>query len=139
MGCEDDSEEDDCDDDYDEFDDFDDSEENGEYENNSLTTPNRHLSHGNRRRQRPPPRRKRTWRNSSTVAAPTVHMRHIASGTTFSWRTAGIKDTGGTELHEGASYRLVATVKDVVPGVAGAAGGVGVTRCRLTLVTPDAV
>lgn len=80
------------------------------------------------------PRRKK---KSPAAAAATVTMRHPASGTVFSWRTAGVKDTTGAELHEGASYRLVATVKDALPGAAGRAGAVGVTRCRLTLVTPD--
>lgn len=83
-------------------------------------------------RPRPPLRKKA----STAVAAATVLMRHPASNTTVKWRTAGVKDTNGNELHEGASYRLVATVKEVVPGEA--PGTVEVTRCRLTHVTPDA-
>ena len=48
------------------------------------------------------------------------------------WRTAGVQDTCGAELHEGGAYRLVATVQSVADV---AAGEVGVTRCRLTPMT----
>lgn len=109
------------------FDDFDDNEEGtGRKKKPRIKAAKRPLS---RRR----PRQKK----SSAAAAATVSMRHPASGTVMSWRTAGVKDTTGSELHEGTSYRLVATVRDVVPGAAGRAGAIGVTRCRLTLVTPD--
>lgn len=140
VGCEDESEGDECDDDndFDEFDDFDENHDENDGYNKIRKTTNRHLNRLNHQPRRSPPRRKPKRRNPSVVAGATVHMRHPASDTAFSWRTAGVKDTTGTELHEGASYRLVATVKDVVPGVAGVAGGVEVTRCRLTLVTPDA-
>eukprot|EP00752_Nemacystus_decipiens_P011421 g10142.t1 len=72
-------------------------------------------------------RRRSPIKKRPAAAAATVTMRHPASGTVLSWRTAGVKDTAGTELHEGASYRLVATVKEVylAPGVAGGASGVG--------------
>lgn len=137
MGCEEEEEEESEDDgwgDEEELDDFDDSndeEDTGLQNNKSLKNraAKRLLS-----RRRPRPRRKK---KSPAVAAATVAMRHPASGTVFSWRTAGVKDTTGTELHEGASYRLVATVKDVAPGAAGGAGAVEVARCRLTLVTAD--
>ncbi|CAM9783647.1 unnamed protein product [Pylaiella littoralis] len=140
VGCEDESEGDECDDDndFDEFDDFDENHDENDGYNKIRKTTNRHLNRLNHQPRRSPPRRKSKRRNPSVVAGATVHMRHPASDTAFSWRTAGVKDTTGTELHEGASYRLVATVKDVVAGVAGVAGGVEVTRCRLTLVTPDA-
>lgn len=146
VDCEEESEEDEFDHDDDDFDENDENiddnidendDENDGYKNYSKTTK-RHLSHLNRRPRRPSSWRKQKKRNSSAVAAATVYMRHPASETSFCWRTAGVKDTSDTELHEGASYRLVATVKEVVPGVPGAAGGVVVTRCRLTLVTPGA-
>lgn len=109
------------------FDDFDDEEDTGQKNK---------LKH--RAAKRLLVRRRPRMKKSPPVAAATVTMRHPASGTILSWRTAGVKDTTGTELHEGASYRLVATVKDVAPGAVGRAGAIGVTRCRLTLVTPDA-
>lgn len=78
--------------------------------------------------KRQPSRRLRTKSPSAAV----VYMRHRASGALFVWRTAGVKDTHGEELHEGEAYRLVASVKEP-PDVA--AREVGVTRCRLSLVT----
>lgn len=81
-----------------------------------------------RRTKRRPSRRLRTKSPSAAV----VYMRHRASGALFVWRTAGVKDTRGEELHEGEAYRLVASVKEP-PDVA--AREVGVTRCRLSLVT----
>lgn len=149
MGCEDDDDEDGEEDeweedDQDDFDDFDGYEEDewgeedgaGRRKSKPGRLANRSLSR--RRGTRRSPRRKKKL--SGAVAAATVRMRHPASGTSLSWRTAGVKDTSGAELHEGASYRLVATVKEAVPpaGAAGGAAGVEVTRCRLTLVTPDA-
>lgn len=71
-------------------------------------------------------------RRKATSSAATVHMRHRPSGALLVWRTAGVKDTSGTELHEGEAYRLVASVRSV-PEAAG--GEVGVTRCRLTAFT----
>ncbi|CAB1120641.1 unnamed protein product [Ectocarpus sp. CCAP 1310/34] len=88
-------------------------------------------------RSRPSPR----WSKKKPFAAgsATVRMRHPSSGTIFSWKTSGVKDTSGAELHEGASYRLVATVAEAlaVGGTKGP-GEIGVTRCRLTLVTAAA-
>lgn len=117
----------------DDFDDFDDDENEEEEEGagHKRKKPKKKAAKRTFSRRRPQKKK------SSSVAAATVTMRHPASGTTFSWITAGVKDTAGTELHEGASYRLVATVKEAVPGAAGWAGAVGVARCRLTLVTPN--
>lgn len=143
FGCddEDEDEEDDWEDeDHDGFDGYEDDEWGEEEESLGHNNKSKSARLANRRlsRRRRPPRRRR---KPSTITAATVRMRHPASGTSLSWRTGGVKDTSGAELHEGASYRLVATVKEVVaPGAAGggAAGGVEVTRCRLSLVTPDA-
>lgn len=140
MGCEEEEEEEedeegeddgwDDDEEFDDFDDPDDREENT-LQRNKLRKKKaaKRLSS---RRLRP---RKTKKKSLAVAAAAAVTMRHPASGTMFSWRTAGVKDTTGSELHEGASYRLVATVKDVTPAAAGRAGAVGLTRCRLTLVT----
>eukprot|EP00903_Cladosiphon_okamuranus_P009024 g8630.t2 len=117
--------------DFDDFDDFDDDQD--DHDKNTGRKSKSRKKAERRLVSRRHPRRKK----SPAVAAATVTMRHPASGNVFSWRTAGVKDTAGTELHEGASYRLVATVKDVEPGAAGRVAAVGVTRCRLTLVTPD--
>ncbi|CAM9244149.1 unnamed protein product [Ectocarpus sp. 8 AP-2014] len=88
-------------------------------------------------RTRPSPRRRK--KKPFAAGSATVRMRHPSSGTIFSWRTSGVKDTSGAELHEGASYRLVATVTEVLAaGGAEEAGEVGLTRCRLTLVTANA-
>lgn len=82
-------------------------------------TKRRISRHGVRTKPRPP-------------SAAVVYMRHQASGTLFVWRTAGVKDTGGGELHEGDAYRLVASVKEPPDVVA---REIAVTRCRLSLVT----
>ncbi|CAM9313505.1 unnamed protein product [Ectocarpus fasciculatus] len=88
-------------------------------------------------RNRPSLRRRK--KKNFAAGTATVHMRHASSGTIFSWRTSGVKDTSGAELHEGASYRLVATIAEALAaGGAEGAGEIGVTRCRLTLVTADA-
>lgn len=83
--------------------------------------------------KKPPNRKgaKRIGRRKQASAAATVHMRHEASSVLLTWRTAGVKDTCGEELHEGGAYRLVATVRDP-PDVSNRA--VEVTRCRLTSV-----
>ena len=78
-------------------------------------------------------RRTRSARGQPASTA-TVRMRHEASGAVFVWQTAGVKDASGGELHEGAAYRLVASVRDT-PNVL--AREVGVTRCRLTLISGD--
>ena len=138
MGCEEEEEGEESEDDEwsddEELDDFDDDDDGHDEEDADHKNKNSTKKSAKRQwsRRRPRPRRKR----SPAAAAATVTMRHPASGIVFTWRTAGVKDTTGTELHEGASYRLVATVKDVGPGAPGGAGAVGVTRCRLTLVTP---
>lgn len=80
-----------------------------------------------RTRQNATPRRRR-----QAMSAVTVHLRHRPSKALFVWRTAGVKDTCGAELHEGEAYFLVATVQSVADV---AAGKVGVTRCRLTPIT----
>lgn len=86
------------------------------------------VSHGPRsiREKRKLARRKR----ASRLSATTVRMRGD-SDVTLLWRTAGVKDAHGEELHEGHAYRLVGSVRetpDVTQGV------VAVTRCRLTPV-----
>lgn len=77
-----------------------------------------------------PKHHSRLSRKQSPSAA-TVHMRHNASGVLFTWRTAGVKDTSGTELHEGQAYRLVGSVRDTPDA---ARREVPMTRCRLTMV-----
>lgn len=83
-------------------------------------------SFGRRRKNAGPCRRQKS------MSAVTVHLRHQPSKVLFVWRTAGVQDTCGAELHEGGAYRLVATVQSVADV---AAGEVGVTRCRLTPMT----
>lgn len=74
----------------------------------------------------------RRGRQRQSMSAVTVHLCHEPSKVLFVWRTAGVKDTSGAELHEGEAYRLVATVQSIADA---AAGKVGVTRCRLTPIT----
>ena len=68
-------------------------------------------------------------RGRQPMSAVTVLMRHHTSKMLFVWRTAGVKDTCGAELHEGESYRLEGFVQGVTGEVT---EKVGVTRCRLT-------
>lgn len=98
-----------------------------EVEDDSSTGLKKAVRSFDRRRQNAGPRRRR-----QSMSAVTVHLRHQSSKVLFVWRTAGVKDTGGAELHEGGAYRLVATVQSVADV---AAGKVGVMRCRLTPVT----
>lgn len=98
-----------------------------EVEDDSSTGPKKAARSFGRRREKSGPRRRR-----QSMSAITVHLRHQSSKVLFVWRTAGVKDTCGTELHEGEAYRLVGTVQSVADV---AAGKVGVTRCRLTPIT----
>lgn len=127
-------EEEEYEDDFDQEHDFDDEENGGQVTKGPRDRQGRFSRLRHRNRSKTPPRRKS---KRSSVAAATVQMRHPASGTRFLWKTAGIKDTSGEELHEGDSYRLVATVKEEASAASPVtgAGAVGVTRCRLTPVT----
>lgn len=112
---------------------YDDDDCDGAVEDNASTGLSRHpkvkkAARGfGRSRQNAAPRRHR-----QAMSAVTVHLRHQPSKALFVWRTAGVKDTCGAELHEGEAYSLVATVQSVADV---AAGKVGVTRCRLTPIT----
>lgn len=52
-------------------------------------------SFGRRRKNAGPCRRQKS------MSAVTVHLRHQPSKVLFVWRTAGVQDTCGAELHEG--------------------------------------
>lgn len=81
----------------------------------AIEKPKRHL-----------PRRRSGQKHQ--LSAAVVRMSD-ASGISFVWRTAGVRDTEGAELHEGEAYRLVASVRDPPDLVR---KEVSVTRCRLT-------